>query len=117
MRILCIISLVIVLQIPVRSVTRGGSCGSLFLIGEKKKQYAKGKNDLFAVVIVLKYLLSDEEFCEFIEELRVIIEKLLEETNMIQVNQIYKYMGFPENWLEIRECPKYENNIDITSIQ
>ncbi len=45
-------------------------------ISRKKEQYVKGKNDLFAVIIVLKYLLADEKFCEFIEELSIIIKKL-----------------------------------------
>ena len=75
-------------------------------IEKKKGQYIKGKNDLFAVVIVLKYLLSEEDFADFVEKLQKIIQQLFSETRMIQETQLYKYMGFTENWLDIRTCPK-----------
>lgn len=69
-------------------------------------QYKKGKNDLFAVIIVLKYLLNDSEFRQMSNELEKIIEELLKNTRMIQKNQLYKYMGFPQNWLEIQNIDK-----------
>lgn len=75
-------------------------------INRKKGQYVKGKNDLFAVVIVLKYLLSEEDFSNFIKKLEEIIKQLFSDTRMIQKPQLYKYMGFTENWLDIRACPK-----------
>ena len=75
-------------------------------IEKNKGQYIKGKNDLFAVVIVLKYLLSEEDFAGFVEKLQKIIQQLFSETRMIQETQLYKYMGFTENWLDIRTCPK-----------
>jgi abortive infection bacteriophage resistance protein len=75
-------------------------------IEKRKGQYVKGKKDLFAVVIVLKYLLSETDFLEFIAKLEGIIEHLFSSTQMIQKNQLYKYMGFPENWLNIKDCPK-----------
>lgn len=71
-------------------------------IQKVKGQYKKGKNDLFAVVIVLKYLLSRNDFELFIEELNRLIQKLLNDTKRIQQNQLYKYMGFPENWMDIK---------------
>lgn len=75
-------------------------------IKKKKGQYVKGKNDLFAVVIVLKYLLNEEDFASFVEKLEAIIKQLFSDTRMIQETQLYKYMGFPENWLNIKKCPK-----------
>lgn len=75
-------------------------------INRKKGQYVKGKNDLFAVVIVLKYLLSEEDFSNFIKKLEEIIKQLFSDTRMIQKPQLYKYMGFTENWLDIKACPK-----------
>ena len=77
-------------------------------IEKKKGQYIKGKKDLFAVVIVLKYLLSKEDFFRFVQELQKITEKLFGDTRMIQKQQLYKYMGFTENWLEIAACSKMD---------
>ena len=75
-------------------------------IEKKKGQYIKGKNDLFAVVIVLKYLLSEEDFSSFVQELEKITEQLFLDTRVIEKLQLYKYMGFTENWFDIDACTK-----------
>ncbi len=77
-------------------------------IPKKKNAYIKGKKDLFAVVIVLKYLLEEEEFETFIEKLDLYITNLFEKTSCIQQQQLLKYMGFPVNWLDIKKCNKIE---------
>lgn len=76
---------------------------------QKNGLYIKGKNDLFAVVIVLKYLLDERVFKELIDSLDEIINNLLQTTRIIERKQLYKYMGFPENWKEIKECSKWMN--------
>lgn len=81
-------------------------------IEKKNEQYIKGKKDLFAVVIVLKYLLDEKDFGKFIESLEEIINKLFQNTKMIQPTLLYKYMGFIENWQDIKTCQK-----SLTSIQ
>lgn len=70
-------------------------------IKKEKGQYGKGKNDLFAVVIVFRYLLEKDNFIDFIREFEKIFNELLSRTRMIQKQQMYKYMGFPDNWMEI----------------
>lgn len=75
-------------------------------IQKRKTQYIKGKNDLFAVVIVLKYLLDEKDFVEFIEDLNSSIDELLQTTRIVQRSQLYKYMGFPTNWTDIKTCAK-----------
>lgn len=85
---------------------RKGTIGNTYVhtalnISKAKGQFVKGKNDLFAVVIVLKYLLSQENFTDFIAELDLVINELLSDTKMIPHTQLEKYMGFPENWREI----------------
>lgn len=74
----------------------------------KKGHYQKGKNDLFAIVIVLKYLLEENAFSTFINELDNSINTLLGNVNILQRTQLYKYMGFPENWKNILDCSKAE---------
>ena len=36
------------------------------------------------------------------------IETLLVSTKQLQQTQMYKYMGFPANWLEIKNAPYCE---------
>lgn len=75
-------------------------------IKQRNGHYIKGKNDLFAVVIVLKYLLSNEDFDDFLSMLNKIVESLLEKNKRIERNQLLKYMGFPGNWMDIKKCSK-----------
>ena len=70
----------------------------------KKGQYKAGKSDLFAVVITLKYLLDENEFSDFMEELSALFGKLFYETKQIHQSQLYAAMGFPENWKDIKDC-------------
>lgn len=74
-------------------------------IRKSNVQYVKGKQDLFAVIIVLKYLLSVDEFSQFIDEINRALEILFNSTRQLQKTQMYKYMGFPTNWLDIRNTP------------
>lgn len=69
-------------------------------------KYKKGKYDLFATVIILKYLINETDFQVFIHALSAIITELLEDNKTLNLNQLYKYMGFPENWEDIVACGK-----------
>lgn len=73
----------------------------------KKGQYAQGKKDLFAVVIVFKYLLSSEDFDKFMNSLEQIMDNLFSSTKCLQKSLLLKSMGFPDNWKEIRYCSKF----------
>lgn len=74
-------------------------------IPKQNVQYKKGKQDLFAVIIVLKYLLGKEEFSQFIDDINNALETLLTATKQLQKAQMYRYMGFPANWLQIKDAP------------
>lgn len=74
-------------------------------IPKRNVQYSKGKQDLFAVIIVLKYLLSNEEFAQFVDDINTGLQTLLSATRQLQRDQMYRYMGFPANWLQIRDAP------------
>ncbi len=67
-----------------------------------KGGYKKGKNDLFAVIITLKYLLGEDDFSSLCNELNALIDRLLNETPQISRNQIYKHMGLVDNWMNIK---------------
>ena len=68
-------------------------------------QYKYGKQDLFAVIIALKYLLSKNDFANLIDDIHTALEKLLVDTKQLQRSQMYRYMGFPANWMEIKDAP------------
>lgn len=74
---------------------------SSLAISQKNGVYVKGKTDLFAVVIVFKYLLNNEDFQLFVSELKRIIDVLFENTSVIPKEMLYRYMGFPCNWERI----------------
>ena len=54
-------------------------------IAQKGTQYVNGKNDLFSVVIALRYMLSDSWYKEFIKELKVLIDKYLKKDYVPQI--------------------------------
>ncbi len=74
-------------------------------ISKANVQYSKGKQDLFAVIIVLKYLLSKDDFSHLIDDINSALENLLTSTRQLQRAQMYKYMGFPSNWIDIKNAP------------
>lgn len=74
-------------------------------IPKQKVQYSKGKQDLFAVIIVLKYLLGHDEFSQFINDIDLALETLFHSTKQLQRPQMYRYMGFPVRWIEIKDSP------------
>ena len=63
--------------------------------------YDYGKNDLYAIVIILKQLLTDNEFTEFIREIEYEIGLLQSRINIIPINIILNKIGFPNNWIDI----------------
>ena len=66
-------------------------------ISQKGVQYVNGKNDLFSVVISLKYMLSDYWYKAFTRELKSLIDKYLKKHDSISEQELYERMGFPEN--------------------
>ncbi len=72
-------------------------------IGKRNGQYKKGKSDFFAALIALKYLLSESSFNMLIDDIDESMERLFNSTHQLQPEQLYKYMGLPSNWREIKD--------------
>ena len=70
-------------------------------ISQTEDHYDYGKNDLFAVVIILKQLLTEREFNEFIKEVSYEIDVLSGRINTIPLNIFLNKIGFPSNWRDI----------------
>ena len=71
-------------------------------------EYIYGKNDLFALVIILKCLLKDEEVKTLVLELDNAINELDNRLRSISVGKVLDKMGFPENWKDIQDITKKE---------
>lgn len=66
---------------------------------EKSDEYYKyGKNDLFALMIILKYMLSEDEFRDLFNELEYEIDLLTGKINILSISTILNKIGFPDNW-------------------
>jgi abortive infection bacteriophage resistance protein len=61
-----------------------------------------GKNDLFAVAIVFKMMLSKTDFNRFYFSLKKIIEDLEKQLKVIGISSVLEKIGFPSNWTEIK---------------
>ncbi|HHW69238.1 MAG TPA: Abi family protein [Tenericutes bacterium] len=64
-------------------------------------EYIYGKNDLFALVIILKQMLTDVQFREFIYEVGYEIDILDGRVNTVSLIDILNKIGFPSNWRDI----------------
>lgn len=66
-----------------------------------EEEYKYGKNDLFALIIIFKYMLKEDEFREIIKEISKEIDVLNEKINIVPIETILNRIGFPINWKDI----------------
>lgn len=71
-------------------------------------EFIYGKNDLFALVIILKTLLKDNEVRDFVFEVKDAVDNLGCNLKTIPIDKILDRMGFPDNWMDIAELEKEE---------
>ena len=64
-------------------------------------EYDYGKNDLFAIIIIMKQMLRTEEFDELIFEIGYEIDILDGKVDTVPLELILNKIGFPSNWREI----------------
>lgn len=81
----------------------------LLTIEKKNDEYVCGKNDLFALLIIMKQLLRKEEFHNMTLELDNTIQTLNYNLTTIKIEKVLNKMGFPDNW---KELSKIERSID-----
>ena len=65
-------------------------------------EYIYGKDDLFALIIIMKQMLSKEEFANLIEEIRHVLANLELNLHTIKIDKVLDRMGFPKNYYEIK---------------
>ena len=70
-------------------------------IPKMDNEYIYGKNDIFSVLIILKYLLRDSDFRMMMKEIEYEIEKLDGIVNSIHIDKILDRMGIPTNYMDL----------------
>ncbi len=61
-------------------------------------EYIYGKNDLFSIVLIFKYLLSEADFHLFMREVTYEISNLEGRLKVIPIEVVLDRMGFPKNY-------------------
>ncbi len=70
-------------------------------ISKMEDEYMYGKGDVFAVVLIFKYLLSKDDFRLFLNEVSYELDRLAGKLDSIPVYYVLDHMGFPTNYLEL----------------
>lgn len=70
---------------------------NLNILKDTNNNYLYGKSDLYSLVIIFKYLLDNDSFNDFFNELINLIDELENNLITIDINKVYKSMGFPTN--------------------
>ncbi len=71
-------------------------------------EFIYGKNDLYALVIILKSLLKDSEIKDMINEIDKAISNLEFNLRSIPIDKVLDRMGFPNNYMDIVDIKKKE---------
>lgn len=70
-------------------------------IVKENDEYKYGKNDLYSIVLIMKKMLNEIEFKDFINEIGYEIDVLDGKVDIVSLNSILNKIGFPDNWREI----------------
>ena len=65
--------------------------------------YIYGKNDLFSLVIILKVMLSKNDFNEMFDEIKREVSNLDAVVDVVPLDDILNRIGFPSNWKKIKD--------------
>ncbi len=65
-------------------------------------EYIYGKSDVFALIIIMKQMLSHEEFSNLIEEFAHNLENLSLNLHTISIDKVLDRMGFPKNYYDLK---------------
>ena len=64
-------------------------------------EYVYGKNDVFALIIIMKEMLKPDEFKNLVLEIKHNVSNLEMNLSSISINKVLDRMGFPVNWEEL----------------
>ncbi len=64
-------------------------------------EYIYGKNDLFSLILILKYVLSEDDFNLMLHEISFEVDLLAGRLKVINITKVLDKMGFPLNYQEL----------------
>ena len=67
-------------------------------IEKKDNKYIYGTNDLFAIIIIIKKLITPGEFSKMFIKIENILSDVREELDVLSFKNLLKSMGFPSNY-------------------
>lgn len=73
----------------------------LLNIDKEYEEYVCGKNDFFAIIIIMKSMLSHDEFRNMINEISYELERLSGLLHTTNINEVKEKIGFPTNYRDI----------------
>ena len=74
---------------------------SILQIEKSNNEYVYGKNDIFALIIILKRLLTKDDFKMMMNEINYEFDRLCGKLNVIKIDDVINAMGFPQNYKDI----------------
>ncbi|MDD5888108.1 MAG: Abi family protein [bacterium] len=78
----------------------------LLNIPKTEDGYKYGKNDLFALIIIMKQMLSPTEFKDMSIELENVVQTLNYNLTTIKIDKVLDRMGFPLNWTDLAKIER-----------
>lgn len=63
--------------------------------------YIYGKNDLYALIIIMKQMFTEEEFVDLMNEIEYVIGQLDSRIDSVSIESVLNKIGFPANWRDI----------------
>ncbi len=79
---------------------------ALLKIEKNEDGYTKGKNDIFALIIILRELLGQDDVNNMMIEVDRALENLEYNLHTLPIQTILDRMGFPKNYMEIKNINK-----------
>ncbi len=74
---------------------------NLLNIDKTNDEYVYGKNDIFALIIILKFLLTHTDFKMMMNEINYEFDRLSGKLHTITIDEVLDKMGFPPNYRDI----------------
>ena len=74
---------------------------SILQIEKSNNEYVYGKNDIFALIIILKRLLTKDDFKMMMNEINYEFDRLCGKLSVIKIADVINAMGFPQNYKDI----------------
>lgn len=81
----------------------------LLNIPKQDGEYIYGKDDLFALVIILKQILRNDDFVLMMNEISYEVDVLEGKLHVINISKVLDVLGFPKNYKDIVRMDIYGN--------